>query len=242
MLPESRERIVASLGDEDKLLDVGGWADPLERADWVIDLMPYATRGLYGREGWGPARSAAAERFSEATWVQRDVCDRTPWPFEDDSFDFVVCSHTLEDVRDPLWVCSELARVGRAGYVEVPSRLEEQSWGVAGPCVGWWHHRWLIDVDSTSLQFVFKPHSIHTMPAAFFPPGFAAELTAVERVASTWWTGGFEFSERIFVEDSIDQYMSELVQRELARRGSRRRGPRGLRRRLAARLVGAPRA
>ena len=72
--------------------------------------MPYETRGLYGRDGPdGP------ERFSADTWVQRDICDREPYPFEDEQFDFVVCSHTLEDVRDPIWVCDEMVRVAKRG-------------------------------------------------------------------------------------------------------------------------------
>ncbi len=59
----------------------------------------------------------------------RDICDHEPYPFGDQEFDFVICSQTLEDVRDPIWVCSEINRIGKAGYIEVPSRLEEQSWG-----------------------------------------------------------------------------------------------------------------
>src|SRR5918994_587245 len=92
-------------------------------------------------------RDAADERFSTQTWVQRDVCDRKPWPWPEDHFDFANCSHTLEDLRDPVWVCSELSRVAKAGYVEVPSRLEEQAWGVIGDHVGWSHHRWLVDIE-----------------------------------------------------------------------------------------------
>ena len=47
------------------------------------------------------------------------------WPFPDKTFDFVVCSHLLEDVRDPITVCRELCRVGKAGYIETPSRIRE---------------------------------------------------------------------------------------------------------------------
>ena len=54
----------------------------------------------------------------------------------DGFFDFAICSHTLEDVCDPVWVCEELARVAKAGYIEVPSRLEEQAWSFQGPWVG----------------------------------------------------------------------------------------------------------
>ena len=56
MLPGSRERIKALAGEDGLVLDVGGWAKPLARADWVIDLMPYETRGLYGERDPDPER------------------------------------------------------------------------------------------------------------------------------------------------------------------------------------------
>src|SRR3954468_14104941 len=123
MLERSRQAIEDRLGEEDVVLDVGGWAKPFSRADWVIDLMPYETRGLYGYD-----KESAEERFTADTWALHDICAHVPWPFADNQFDFAICSHTLEDIRDPVWVCSELQRVARAGYIEVPSRLEEQTW------------------------------------------------------------------------------------------------------------------
>src|SRR3712207_6129609 len=139
MMPQNLQRILA-LPDEARVLDVGGWAAPLNRADWVIDVKPYETRGAMFREGFGPG----PERFTEDTWVERDICDREPWPFEDDFFDCVVCTFTLEDLRDPVGGCREMSRVGRAGYVEVPSLLDELSWQVpepsGGPWVGHNHH------------------------------------------------------------------------------------------------------
>jgi hypothetical protein len=41
MRADALARIERELPDEARLLDVGGWAAPLERADWVIDLLPY---------------------------------------------------------------------------------------------------------------------------------------------------------------------------------------------------------
>src|SRR5688572_26859442 len=155
MLESSRERILREVADEALVLDVGGWGRPFPRADWVIDMKEHATRGLYGSEPGGE------ERFRAETWVQRDICDAKPWPFEDDQFDFVVCSQTLEDVRDPVRVCAEIVRVGKAGYVETPSRLEEQSYGYQGPWVGWGHHHWLVEVDGDRIEFVFKHHVMH---------------------------------------------------------------------------------
>lgn len=228
MLDSSRQRILDRLADHDVVLDVGAGASPFERADWVLDLMAFEDRGLYG---YDPA-SADGERFGPDTWVRRDMCDRTPWPFADDRFDFAVCSHTLEDVRDPVWVCAELARVAKAGYVEVPSRLEEQSLGVQGPWVGWGHHHWLCDVGDGRIDFVFKHHVLHGDPLARFPEGFAGSLTAEQRVQQLWWEGGFSAAERIFTDaPGLDGYLREFVAAGL-RRAEWRGRPRAARRRF----------
>ena len=208
MLEHSATRIEESLGTQALVLDVGGWARPFTRADWVIDIMPPEGRGTFGVDGRGN------ERFTPSTWVTTDICAREPWPFGDKQFDFVVCSHTLEDLRDPVWVCSEMVRVARAGYIEVPSRLEEQSYGLHGPWVGWAHHRWLVDVDETGISFVFKSHTVHRRRECHFPFGFVDQLSAEERVQTHWWDGSFEFGERIFLEaETLDEYLADYVRR-----------------------------
>ncbi len=212
MFEDSLRRISERLDDSARVLDVGGWARPLNRADWVLDLMPYDSRGMLGHDGEG------SERFSSGTWVERDICAREPWPFEDGSFDFVVCSHTLEDVRDPVWVCAELQRVARAGYIEVPSRLEEQSRNVQGPWVGWGHHHWLIDVGDDDISVVFKPHILGGIPGSAFPAGFADALPAADRLQMLWWEGGFGCRERLFYEpEKLNAYLTGFVADNLDR-------------------------
>jgi hypothetical protein len=207
MLAASATRILERLPDDAQVLDVGGGANPFPRADWVIDLIAHADRGHYG-----DPPDAAGERFTERTWVQRDICAREPWPFADGQFDFAVCSHTLEDVRDPLYVCDELTRVARSGYIEVPSRLEEQSYGFQGPWAGWGHHRWLVDADADGLTFVFKHHVMNGRPTDHFPPGFRDTLTEEQRVQTLWWEGGFRRRERIFLDGpSLDAYLQDFV-------------------------------
>ena len=186
--------VLRRIGRDDLVLDVGGWAKPVPRADWVIDLMPYESRGLYGEE------DREGERFTDATWVVRDICSHEPFPFADDQFDFAVCSHTLEDIRDPIWVCRELSRVARAGYVEVPSRLDEQSEGVHGPWVGWSHHRWLVNSAGDGLEFIAKPHVLHGAPRFRLSRRQAAELTAEERVLPLFWDRELPAAERVFLE------------------------------------------
>ena len=201
------ERLTRELPDDALVLDVGGWSMPFARADWVLDLMPYDTRGRQGHQGPLP------ERFTSETWVQRDICDREPWPFEDGQFDFVTCAHTLEDIRDPIWVCSELIRVARAGYVEVPTRFEEQSWGLEGPWVGWGHHRWLIDITDNRMQFVHKHHVVHGPQVNHFPGRFYKRRVSWEdKAQALWWEGSFEYGERIMLTaDELDPYLAEFV-------------------------------
>jgi hypothetical protein len=208
MLEASAAAIDARLPADAVVLDVGAGANPLPRADWVLDLMAFDERGSYGA-----TPDPSTERFSAGTWVQRDICDRQPWPFADRQFDFSVCSHTLEDVRDPIWVCSELIRVSRAGYIEVPSRLEEQSYGFQGPWAGWGHHRWLIDRDGSGLRFVAKHHVLHNRAAQHLPAGFRDGLGAEDRVLTLWWEDAFSYREQIFTDGpSLDRYLEHLVE------------------------------
>lgn len=208
MLEASRKRILSSLPADALVVDIGGWGQPFPRADWVVDLMPYDTRGLYGYD-----RTAAEERFTADTWIRRDICDPEPLPFEDRRFDFAICSHTLEDVRDPIRVCREIVRIAKAGYVEVPSRLVEQSWGVEGPWTGWGHHRWLIDVVEGRLRFVLKHQIVHHARRYRFPPGFEQGLSDEQRVTSLWWNDGFEAYEEIFTTDAeTDAHLGSFVE------------------------------
>ena len=206
MRAKSLARLARELSGDQLVLDVGGWFHPFARADWVIDLMPYETRGGDGLQGEPP------ERFTAATWVERDICDHEPWPFADDQFDFAVCGHTLEDVRDPVWVCSELVRVARAGYIEVPSRLEEQTYGVHGPWVGWSHHHWMIDVDDASIEFVFKHDVLHGPRRNRFPRWFYSTLSEDQKAQAFWWEGSFEFRERVIMTAAeLDGYVAGFV-------------------------------
>jgi hypothetical protein len=216
MLDASAQRILESLPDDAVALDVGGGVKPFNRADWIMDALPYEERSSQGSDG------GDSERFTADTWVRRDFCDREPWPFTDKQFDFVICSHTLEDVRDPIWMCSELNRIAKAGYIEVPSRLEEQTYGFQGPWTGWSHHRWLIDIGHNRITFVHKSGVVER-PDSHFPAEFWQALSAEERVSTLWWEAGFDYEERLFWDFvEFDEWLRRpLLGREPAGRGGR---------------------
>src|SRR5882724_8650295 len=186
-------RILNLLSRSDVVLDIGGWARPFNRANYVIDAEPFETRGYYGDSM--TAQGGSREFFTQATWIQRDICDRKPFPFADKQIDFAICSHTLEDIRDPLWVCSEIVRVAKRGYIEVPSRLAESSRGVEPNQVGWSHHRWLVDIGGDSIGFLMKYHMIHSHWRFSLPESFLRRLPEEQRIQFLFWDNRFEFSE-----------------------------------------------
>ena len=97
----NRSRVVAFLARQPeayRVVDIGGGAMPLARADYVVDALSDEDRGRLAG-----GRKDSAERFTKDTWIQLDLCDRKPWSFADKFFDFALCTHVLEDLRDPVW-------------------------------------------------------------------------------------------------------------------------------------------
>jgi len=214
MASDLLQNLLGELPDSALVLDVGGWSNPLARADWVIDLGSYATRGWYAW-GLGSERGEARERFTADRWVELDICGPEPWPFDDGMFDFVVCTHTLEDVRDPIRVCTEMMRVGAAGFVETPSAALELTRGIQSPLwCGWNHHRWLVEREGDGLVFRAKLHHIHS---PFFPsvrsPRFLRP-EAREPLAFAW-RGSFPVREAVTLTewDELDRVLAGIAAR-----------------------------
>ncbi len=209
MLPAATERILSTLPKDAVVLDVGGWAAPFNRADWVLDLMPYETRGAMGSYGGG------REHFNRRTWVMRDICDHTPWPFKDDQFDFAICVTTLEDIRDPIWVCKELSRVARAGYVEVPTIEAELIYNVEGngPWLGHEHHRWFVELSGGELVFMHKPHSIHHDWTLRVLPRWRAKMSLEDHLQGLFWEDNLPARERYLIGLDYEEALEELRER-----------------------------
>ncbi|HVB81619.1 MAG TPA: methyltransferase domain-containing protein [Candidatus Binataceae bacterium] len=219
MLEENVDEILRRLDDKALVLDIGGWARPFNRANYVIDAEPYETRGFYSdpkkasERGWyAPAQGGTGEWFSRSTWIRRDICDKNPFPFRDKEIDFVICSHTLEDVRDPLWVCSEMIRVAKRGYIEVPSRLAESSRGMLPNQVGWTHHRWLVEIADNHVYFTMKYHMIHSHWRFSLPANKFRRLPERSVVQWLFWENSFEFSENtIHGPNQIAENLEEFI-------------------------------
>ena len=78
-----------------------------------------------------------------------------------------------------------MARIAKAGYVEIPSRLIETCRGVNRDCpVGYYHHRWLVEVDAAKSRILFNQKSgiIYNHWSYSFPRKFLRSLNPDQRV------------------------------------------------------------
>lgn len=122
-----------------KVLDVGAAADP-----WLGDLITDALDFFRVDRGSLGIRSHVGDINKSSSFEN----------FADKQFDFVSCTHTLEDVRDPEVAIREMQRIGKAGFISVPNRHTELSnlrkyrpfgkpWARGGYHLGFAHHRWV---------------------------------------------------------------------------------------------------
>jgi uncharacterized protein YbaR (Trm112 family) len=110
------------------------------------------------------------ERAAEATVdLSRPLVigDAQALPFGDGAFVYVIARHVLEHATDPVRFAAELERVAPAGFVQVPSREAELTFG-------WAYHPWLIDKEADD-TLVFHGRDDHVAPHGDLFHGAAAD-------------------------------------------------------------------
>jgi hypothetical protein len=75
--------------------------------------------------------------------VEKDV-------LENGLFDYCICSHTLEDIINPVYVASMIDRFCKAGFIAVPSKFTEMT-TVEGAYRGYIHHRYIYNFENGKL-------------------------------------------------------------------------------------------
>lgn len=118
------------------VLDIGSGHSPHRRADVLIDKF---LSDDYERSG------QSIKLLPQKYFIVADAC---AMPFRDKAFDFIVCSHVAEHIKNVDDFCLELNRVGRKGYLETPSKFAETLRHVPT-------HRWF--VSNRRGKLIFEP-------------------------------------------------------------------------------------
>lgn len=117
------------------VVDIGGAADPWSGADCFVDF-----HRVEGHD------TIAGDVHDPAIW--REIAARR--------FDFCVCSHLLEDIRDPIFVLGKIRDTFRHGYIAVPNKHVEFGYIESKHYVGYGHHRWIYTLVGDELRVVAK--------------------------------------------------------------------------------------
>jgi len=100
-----------------RVLDIGSGGEPFPYANFLLDRYPGKTQHRYNK--------------LKTNNLPFSVGDLLYLPYKNKVFDFVYCAHVLEHVEDPSLALDEIMRVGKRGYIEVPTRLSDIAFNFA---------------------------------------------------------------------------------------------------------------
>jgi len=67
-------------------------------------------------------------------------------------FDFSICTHTLEDIASPKFVCDWIEKISDEGFIAMPSKYIELSKKCEGYSRGYMHHRWIFNHENNIIK------------------------------------------------------------------------------------------
>lgn len=135
-------------------------------------------------------------------------------------FDFAICSHTLEDLRNPLLVARMLPKIANAGLITFPSiHAEARRFEILGSYRGYRHHRWIHKIVESEEQ---GPGILAVPKLALFEKrAFSALANWKNSEEELWVEWETDFSYELFKNDHLGpdewsfylDYQMELVGR-----------------------------
>jgi len=189
---KTQQLIQSFLKKDSKVLDVGGGSNSFIGSTHILDLVQPDNE-----------LSSKLPNFKKENYLVQDILD-FPWPYDDKFFDFLVCSQTLEDLRDPIAVCKELKRVSKAGFISCPTRAQESSSKIFNrskiekDLIGYYHHRWFVEIESDCLVFIHKNDILYNNKNL-------VTNKVGQKNLNFFWNQNFKFKEKIInKKNSID--------------------------------------
>ena len=154
-----------------------------------------------------------SDHYKDKTFIK---INEKKLPFKDKEFDFIIASHVAEHVEDISYFLNELARVGKKGYIEVPTKLEDNLVFENKKAHIW--HLVFDDVNnklniSKKIQYIEPILTVSTIKKLndYFRESLIIEL---------WWEDSIEFnivennpkiSEKISTLNLFKKYLSKKI-------------------------------
>jgi hypothetical protein len=153
------------------VVDVGGTA-----GGWSKDVVDAIV-------DFNPIESNSSIRFFKCDITDIDSYhELNEYVEKNGKFDFCICSHTLEDIINPVFVTKQLAKLANGGFIAFPSKYRECA-RFEGNYRGYIHHRWIFDVEGQSIMAYPKVNFIENDP--FFDS--IADLDENRKDLSFFW-------------------------------------------------------
>tara|TARA_B100001013_G_C24553691_1_gene419696 strand:+ start:338 stop:973 length:636 start_codon:yes stop_codon:yes gene_type:complete len=139
-------------------------------------------------------------------------------PFKDKEFDYVILSHVLEHVPNLLEFVSEIERISKAGYIELPTKLNDNLvFGCDEDDVGhkWWFE---FDDDNNQLLYTIKADVLEKFITVgqiwkfqkFFEDSFLLQIYWEEKI-NLFKRKPFEFDKKIYFLSLVKKYFSKKI-------------------------------
>ena len=135
---------IKSILDTDKVLEVGPGATPHPRSNVFLEKKFETQEQLIAQSG----RVGILKTEKPIVYYSGDT-----FPFADNEFDYVICSHVLEHVNNVDVFLKELQRVAKRGYLEFPTI----------------YYDYLYNFDEHTQFLFYRDGSIYWMPKAESP-------------------------------------------------------------------------
>ncbi len=182
-----------------RVLEIGPGATPHSRSDEFLELQ----------------YSSDAERIAQSGY-EGILQTRKPvhyyngsrFPFADQSFDYVICSHVLEHVADVSLFCSELCRVAPRGYLEFPLVYYDYLYNIELHCN-------LLYARGNSIYWMKKNQTpIQQLQSVtrFFQHTLSRRYDGFIKQLSSYFFQGFEWEGKLSAIEVSD--VQELVHRD----------------------------
>ena len=142
-----------------------------------------------------------SEEFNKLNLKYTQIKKDHKLPFKDKEFDYVILSHVLEHVPNLIEFISEIERISKAGYIELPTKLNDNLvFGCDEDDIG---HKWWFEYDDIKNTLVYSK-----------------KIDALEKFVTVGQIWKFEkfFADSLFIqtywEDKINISKGEIIKFE----------------------------